>query len=280
MLWSVNSWTFGRHLGPLHLTEWDPEKQQTKETIEDYPETWTLSTWASQLSERGYQSAELSYAHLIDQDEELVKVKEAFDAAGIQIASVLLDYGDLSSSDSVRRDADIAWCKKWIEAASKLGASRVRVVAGESVPEDKNSLERAAKALCELAAYAEHYQLRVVTENIGELLSTADQCLTLLDLCKDQLGFTADYGNFTRDHLDQLEKVLPFAETVHAKMRNFPNGEPDTEDFRACLALTSASGFDGVLSLTYLGDQDPWKALVKLRSAAETELRPSQRMEA
>ncbi|ANE47638.1 hypothetical protein SY83_16615 [Paenibacillus swuensis] len=274
MKWSVNSWTFERHLGPLKLVEWNEEKKEIVSQPEDQPAHIQWNEWPASLAEKGYHAVELSYAHIPSTtDEALLQIRKAYEEAGIEMASILLDYGDISHTDVERREADIRWIRSWIDYASKLGALRVRVIGGESAQEDQEALQRASEAMRSLISYGLNKGVQVVTENNGELLSTADYCLALINTCEDQLGFTADYGNFKKNHLDQLEQVLPIADTVHAKMKLHPNGEMDTEDFSQCLRLTKGADFDGVLSLTYLGDADPWTSLAKLRAIAVNELR-------
>ncbi|WP_438434238.1 sugar phosphate isomerase/epimerase family protein [Gorillibacterium sp. sgz500922] len=263
---SLNTWSLQKVLGPLRTVEWDEEAQAHKLAEEDAPEEMSLLELPKALREKGFAAAEVSYAQFRDTSERyLTEVEKAFTDAGVEFASLLLDYGDLSSGDLYRRNADIAWTREWLGRASLAGAKRVRVSPGEAPPDDELALERSGEALRELSKAAEELGVRLVIENIGRLGSTAVNCLSLLGRCEGRLGFTADFGNFPEDKYRELHYVLPRAETVHAKARIREGDRIDEEDFRRCLELAADSGFDGICSLVYEGQGDPWSGIERIR---------------
>ncbi|WNQ12778.1 sugar phosphate isomerase/epimerase family protein [Paenibacillus aurantius] len=263
---SLNTWSLERRLGPTRNVTWDRVYRKQVTEVEENPEDLSLLELPAVLKAKGFEAAEISYAQFPDTTEAyLDRVKKAFQEAGVEFASLLLDYGDLSTEDKERREADLAWCRAWIDHASRAGAERVRIMAGEGAPDDEEALNRAADALCGLAEYAAGLGVRVVTENIGNLASTSINCLSLLRHCNDRIGFTADFGNFPQNKERQLGEVLPHAETVHAKAELDKYSEPDEADYKRCLDLCSGVGFDGYYSITYLGEGDPWEGIGKLQ---------------
>jgi sugar phosphate isomerase/epimerase len=272
--WSINTFSLERELGPLTMTEWNEEKKQQEQQVEDQPLKLPLQQLPWFMKERGYEAAEVSYSQFPQTDDAYLKqLRHSFQTAGVDFASLLLDYADLSTDDSVRREADLEWCRRWIEIAAKAGAHRVRITAGESSPQNGAALKRSVEGFTELANYAVGLGIRLLTENLGKLLSTSENCRRFLESSESKVGLTADFGNFKQDNYRQLAEILPFAETVHVKAALLDNGELDTEDFRRCIRLMIEAGFEGPLSLTYLGEDEPWDRLDEMRTIAEEEFK-------
>ncbi|RED51707.1 sugar phosphate isomerase/epimerase family protein [Cohnella lupini] len=270
IVFSLNSYTFASKLGPMRTYVWNEEFGLYDMEIEPQPETSTLLGLLVRMGANSYRAIEVAYGHLHDTTHgALREIRHVAEISRVELASLLLDFGDLSTDDPVRAAADMTMYKQWIDIAAEAGFSRLRLEAGEARPDDAAAITRAADRLLELAEYAKPAQIWVMTENLGSLLSTSDNCLKLIGLCRGNIGFTADYGNFEKDKYKQLADVLLYAETVHAKAATDEAGRIDAEDYRRCLSLTLESGFEGSLSLTYLGDADPWPKLGEMRAFAE-----------
>ncbi|EXX85773.1 sugar phosphate isomerase [Paenibacillus darwinianus] len=267
---SLNAWSFERYMGPLRLIEWNEDTKEQVLKVSNRPEEMSLSAMLAKLARRGYRAAEIPYCHLQDTSEEgLEHLRDQARMQNVQLTSLLLDYGDLSSADSLRRRIDLTWYRRWIDIAADGGFVCVRIPAGESEPGDRPAIMRAADGLRHAAEYAKSRNVRVVTENIGSLLSTSDNVKHLLEACGGRVGLTVDFGNFPKDKYRQLADVMPYADTVHAKAKTKSGGIVDEDDFYRCLELCANAGFRGPLSLTYLDDGDAWEALDGLRSMAE-----------
>lgn len=279
MQYHVNSWSFGREMGPLQLIEWDEDDgKHVVQTEGTDPARMTLSELIARLGERGYRGVELAYVHLRDMSEEgLRRLRDVAGRAGVELTSLLLDFGDPSSADEARRSAERDLYRRWIRAAELAGFRRVRIGAGRASPEDEAAFDRAADMLRELADFAERDGIRLVTENLGRLLSRSDRVLKMLRACGGRVGLTADFGNFKTEKYRQLEDILPQAETIHAKASEGAGGQLDSTDFRKCAELARKTGFRGPFSLTYLGEGDPWRKLAEMRELAEIET-PSLRL--
>jgi sugar phosphate isomerase/epimerase len=270
MDYSLNSWTFERHLGPLRYIEWDEDQKRHVARTDTQPEASTLLGLLVRLGANSFHSLELAYVHLPNQSEKTLRdVKNVAQVSKVELASLLLDFGDLSTTDPIRRSRELELYRRWIDAAAEAGFRRVRIPAGNSSPDERAALIRSAAGLSELVQYSGDNGPRIVTENMGGLLSRSANCLRLIELCQGKVGFTADFGNFDRNKYSQLAEVLPYAETVHAKARLDARGRIDEVDFRKCLELCRDTQFSGPLSLTYLGTDDPWKQLNVMRTMSE-----------
>lgn len=259
-------------MGPLSYVEWDSEASAFTTQTDDHPERLGLAELIGKLGAEGYAGIELAYPHLKDRSAAgLAELRRLAGLAGVELNSLLLDFGDPGTADERRRDAEMQLYRHWIDAAAEAGFRRVRIGAGSASPDDEAAFARAADTLRLLSAYAEHAGIRVVTENLGSLLGSAGQVLRMLRETGGQVGLTADFGNFKDDKYRQLEEILPSAETVHAKAREDGGGQLDSMDFRRCVEIARRAGYAGPLSLTYLGEGDPWAKLAEMRELAAIE---------
>ncbi|WP_246320832.1 sugar phosphate isomerase/epimerase family protein [Paenibacillus germinis] len=208
---SLTSWSLHRNLGPLQWTRWDDNTRTQITVTQDQPELISLLELPAILAKKGFRSLEVCHFHFPDTSEEyLQELKHAFTEADLQFYTLLIEYGDISSSDDLRRQSDITWIKGWIDIAARSGAERVRVIAGDAEPMDQEALQRSVDALRELSSYAAVQGVRVVTENFHSLTSIADNCLALLEGCGELLGLTSDFGNFKGiEKYGELAKTIP-----------------------------------------------------------------------
>lgn len=268
---SLTTWSLHRNLGPLHWTRWDAQKGEQFLDIQDQPETISLLEIPALLAAKGYSALEIGHFHIRDtSDVYLQKLRNAFEVAGIPFYTLLADYGDISSADEARRSKDIEWLKKWIDIASKAGAERVRVIAGDADATDKEALQRSAAALRILCDYASSRNVRVITENFRPLSLTADNCLALLEACGDRLGLTSDFGNFKGDNkFEELSKTVPHSESIHAKAITSDDGYPNVAEFNQCMDIVMKSGYQGPITIVYDGPNDLWDGIERVKALVE-----------
>ncbi len=265
---SLTTWSLHRELGPLRWTYWDEQEKTHKIRVDQQPENTTLLELPSILAEQQFQSLEVCHFHFpsVDQDY-LQQLKQSFELARINFHCLLVDYGDISSSDEVRRKADINYLKQWIDVASVVGAKSIRIIAGEAPPTDKQALQRSKESLKELIAYAFPKKVRIVTENFKPLSSTKENCVELVtDI---ELGLTVDFGNFNKDvKYDSIKLLMPYAESVHAKANYDQNGIIDEEEFRQSLEIVASHSYNGPLTLVYDGPGNLWDGIQRVKSVA------------
>lgn len=217
----------------------------------------------AELRRRGYDIVHICHFHLPSRTPAyLDELRAALTESSIELDALLIDDGDLSNRDTADRDA--AWIGHWLETAVALGARRARVCAGRSAPTTATTQESAAR-LARLAAA--HPNVRVITENWLEMTPDADAVLALLSATGDAVGLMIDLGNWRGpDKYAELARIVPFAETCHAKCR-FTGGAPDVDDFRASLRTLSRIDYEGPLALIYDGPNDDEWAMLDIEQA-------------
>ncbi len=217
---------------------------------------------------QGITTLEVCHFHLPRHDPPLLsKFRECCSAQGVQLFSLLIDDGDLAHPQYHQRDR--SWIEGWIKTAAELGFERVRVIAGKQDPLPQ-TLARSRDNLAYLISVSAKLGLRVTTENWHRLLSHPEPLLGLLQEFDGQLGLCLDFGNWlgpTRHH--DLAQIAHLAESCHAKCW-FKDGQPDLEEFRACLEIMRGVGFDGPFTLVQGLESEEWESL----SPQQTALKP------
>jgi len=204
----------------------------------------------------------------------LKQLKEAFRESGVSFDTLLLDYGDLTTSDPKRLAADLAFMRSWIDAASLCGAKQIRIVAGEAEPSDEDALRRAAQHLNALSEYARPKNVAVVTENFKALTSTGESCRALMEQTGDEVRWITDFGNFNGVRkYEELGTILPRSVSVHAKAHYDERGMPDRAEFEKCLDVVTNAGFDCAYVLIYDGPGDMWEGLERIRAIVDKRIR-------
>lgn len=226
------------------------------------------------VKSRGIDSLDLCFIHLPETDDRfLSSLKESLTQADLNLFCLIMDVGNLTRPPSVHRETELAWMAQWINKAAELGATNIRVQAGDADPNDPQALKQAADAYLRLADFADEAGIRLLTENFGDFTRSADTLLALLDRVGDRIGLVADFGNGRQPgDFDDLKKLLPRAQSVHAKPHVYPDGRMDEEDFRTCIRLAEESGYTGPYTIVYRGPGDPWEGIERTRDIILDEL--------
>lgn len=269
---SLTTWSLHRNLGPLRWTRWDEEKKGTQSTdINVQPETISLLELPAYIADKGYRSLDICHFQIPDTSEDYLRqLRSSLEETGIRLYTLLIDYGDISSENPARRKSDIEWMMQWIDIAALAGAERVRIIAGDADPANRTALARSIESLRFLCDYASGKGVRIVTENFRPLSSSADNCLALLDACGDRLGLIADFGNFKgpQKKYEELQKIVPRSESIHAKALTDMQGLPDREEFLECMEIVKQSGFEGPITIVYDGPHDMWEGIERVKELA------------
>lgn len=257
---AVSTWSLHRTLGrppitgPDHAAPW----QTTPHPSGAAP--LPLLELPAKLAAFGIHKLEICHFHLPTcEPAYLVQLRTALDDAGVTLWQLLIDGGDLT--DPHYGERDLAWIQEWLQVAATLGATRARVSAGKGEPTAEN-LATSRTALARLAVYAAAREVRLMTENWQNLLSTPTAVLTVLDGL-DEVGLLADFGNWSGPtKYADLAAILPRAESAHAKAHFSAEGQIDRGDYEQCLVLCRQAGFTGPYSLIYDGaNADEWAGL-------------------
>lgn len=160
------------------------------------------------------------------------------------------DY-DISTSDSTKRQKSLELVKGWIDHAADLGALAVRVNAG------KESLDNAIASYKKLNAYANRLGIIMQCENHFGVESIPENHLKIIREVGHKNFYTLpDFGNWPEniDLYKALEKVMPYAYQVSAKMKEFNvHGKHISYDFDRCMQIAEESGFGGIYTVEQYG---------------------------
>src|SRR4051794_8188263 len=267
---AVSSWSLHETLGPIYpglaLGEGprspDPRYGASGIALLELPVA---------LAMHGLRQLEVCHFHFPQtNDAYLEEFRERLAAAGVTLTTLLIDEGDITAPDPEIRARDLELIKGWIDIAGRLGARRVRVVAGEATPGDPDAVTRSIAGLAALSDYGQERGVAVITENWRRLGDDPGSLLAILDGLGDQVGLCADFGNIpASDRASTLRHLLPHADTIHAKGDYLPAGTLDEADFSGSLNLARAAGFDGEYVLIFSNGGDEWGGLAQLAEAVQ-----------
>ena len=226
-----------------------------------------LMAMPARVKAAGIATVEICHFHIPNTEiVSLQSLKTAAANAGVEIFSILIDAFDISQADNA---ADIAQVQHWIEAAAHVGASHVRVVAGEAPATDTAALQRTISALKALQAYATPKGVRVMSENFKTMASTPANWLAI----HQALGYggCADIGNFANDsRVSDFGQVAAMAASIHVKASYDDQGQLLPAQVNACLATARKHGFSGPTTLVYDRPGDRWPHIEALRQLVAT----------
>lgn len=169
---------------------------------------------------------------------------------------------DFAVTDAAARARDLAMVKEWIEAASFMGASVIRVFAGQRVAEgttfDK-TLEWMIPAFKECAAHGERHGVIVGLQNHHDFAKTAEETIRIVEgVNSPWFGVILDVGSLrVHDVYEEIEKLLPYAVSWQLKENVFYGTKEVPTDLARVKAIIDKSGYRGVLPIETLGAGDP-----------------------
>jgi len=174
----------------------------------------SLETCFQLAKKAGFDGVEVALAetgeiNLKSTKEEIVKIKESAQKAGIELyslASGLYWTYNYTASDSAVREKAKEITKKQLQIASWLGCDTILVVPGAvgadflpgtEVIEYDVAYERALKALKELAPFAEELKVSIGVENVWNqfLLSPLEMARFIDEIKSPYVGAYFDVGN-------------------------------------------------------------------------------------
>jgi sugar phosphate isomerase/epimerase len=268
---SISTWSLHRILGPLRWTVWDAESITHQTQLHDQPQVLTLLELPAEAASRGYQAIEVCHFHFPSTEPAyLEQLRSSFNSAGITFDTLLLDYGDLTTTDKARKSADFSLIQQWIDIAYLSGAKQIRVIAGEASPTDTEAIHASAAALAALAQYGASKGVHVITENFKSLTSTAESSLKLLEQAGPQVGFITDFGNYHGEgKMEEIGATAPLSVSVHVKPTYDAVGFPDKDELISYLNKVQETGYEGAYVLIYDGPGDMWGGLDRIKSIVE-----------
>jgi sugar phosphate isomerase/epimerase len=250
---AVHAWSLDRTLGRFRAG------------VTTEPAGLPLLELPAALREHGYRTVQLCHFHLPHRDATyLSELRAALAEAGVVLDAFLVDAGDLTHPSEAAREEE--WISSYLADATALGATRIRVVAGQTRTDTAQADSSAA--LGRIAARAG--DLRVVTENWGDVTRDAADVRAVLGPLDGAVGLLVDLGNWSGPgKYADLAEVAPYAETCHAKA-HWNGGVVDEVDYRESLSAILGAGYAGPLALVYDAvDDDEWAGLAVQRAIVE-----------
>ncbi len=193
---------------------------------------------------------------------------------GLTNVLIMIDgEGALSTSDADARAEAIENHKLWIDAASEMDCSAVRLnLYGEKDPErwKTNSIA----SLSALSAYAAPKGINVLVENHGRISSNAAALMEVINgVDAENCGTLPDFGNFciaeegygsvfdgscveVYDIYQGVSEMMPKAMALSAKSNDFDeNGDETLIDYTRMLKIAKENGYDGFIGVEYEGSR-------------------------
>lgn len=221
-------------------------------------------------------------------DEYLYRFKRRAFELGIAISGTGTRNYFINPDEKLHREG-VENIKTWVEVASRMGASVLRVFADDMTRHEswkkacpgythEQVEDWTAAALHECAEHGEKYGVLIGVQNHGDFNGTAEEFLSLLGkINSDWCGAVLDTGYFdTPDPYVDIEKVAPYAVNWTIKESAFDGGYGSVPmDLERLMRIVRRSGYRGYLPIEALYPKgshlDPYKEvpkfLAKVRSA-------------
>jgi sugar phosphate isomerase/epimerase len=186
---------------------------------------------------------------------------------GIQLYSLAVRVR-LCQPTSELQAAEVENCKKWVDAAERIGAGHVRVFGG-AVPKgvsEEQAIAWAVEVLKRSADYAGSRGIILGVEDDGGLTTTAEPTVAIVKQADTPFaGINLDTGNFPKNGYAQVGLCIPYATNVHFKVQiSDENGTKQKADWARLAGMFRAAGYKGYLSLEYEEDSDARTAVPPL----------------
>ncbi|NWF85649.1 MAG: sugar phosphate isomerase/epimerase [Bryobacteraceae bacterium] len=169
---------------------------------------------------------------------------------------------DFAVTDAEARKRDLQMVKDWIEAASMMGATVIRVFTGQRVAADSTfdkTLEWMIPLFQECAAHGERHGVIVGLQNHHDFAKTAAETIRIVEAVNsDWFGVILDVGSLRiHDAYEEIEKLLPYAVSWQLKENVFYGTKEVPTDLARVKTIIDKGGYRGVLPIETLGAGDP-----------------------
>ncbi len=212
----------------------------------------------------GITAVELNSPFFASRDPKyLAELVAAAKAADVRLLNIAVDEtGDLGAEDPAERKLGVEKYGAWIPIAAAIGCGVIRANSGGKNIKNRAAAEAAcAQSFVELGKSGRDHKVAVVVENHGGISVSADAIVQLVKTARREVGeqwvgALPDFGNWPAD-IDRyaaLEKILPYAKAVHAKVLDIDEQlHHPAFDLARCVKLARESGYDGYLGIEFEG---------------------------
>jgi sugar phosphate isomerase/epimerase len=194
---------------------------------------------------------------------EILKLRAAFDAAGVHTVNIPVDDSvELCSRNQATREAGNARYRTWIDIAVILGSPSIRIW----IPKcsDTSDLPRAVQALKPTLDYASGHNIVINLENDDPVLSSEKGILSAIQLADTPyLRALPDFANSLmggdeRFNAEAVQRMFAHAFNIaHVKDAEIIEGKHETVSLSKLFALAKAARYRGYYSMESDSDVDP-----------------------
>ena len=185
---------------------------------------------------------------------------------GIDNILIMIDgQGDLATSNRKKRLKALDQHKKWIDFASFLGCSTLRL----NLYGEQNLIkwtDNSVQSMSNLCNY--NKQINIVVENHGGFSSNGKYLSKVIQkVNSSNFGSLPDFGNFCIDGWPSnclewydkylgVEELMPYAHAVSAKSYDFDSsGNETTIDYKRMIDIVKKAGYKGYVGIEYEGNR-------------------------
>ena len=194
-------------------------------------------------------------------DDYLFDIKRKAFKAGLEITGTGV-RNDFTIADNAKRELEVQLVKNWIEAASKIGASVLRIFAGtqknEGIPREQVT-EWMLKDIQTCVDHGKQHGVIIGMQNHNDFIQTADQIISIVETINSPwFGIILDIGSYRiNEPFAEIEKSIPHAVNWQVKEKMFINGAEADTDLSKLINMIKASSYRGYLPIETLGEGDP-----------------------
>jgi sugar phosphate isomerase/epimerase len=190
-------------------------------------------------------------------DEYVYNLKKTAFLNGVEISGTGV-RNDFAVADADARKRDVQMVKDWIEVASKLGATVLRVFTGRVRPAGytfDQALQWMIPEFQECAEHAKQHGVILGLQQHNDFLKTARETIRVIEAVNSPwFGDILDVGSLLEgDPYQEIEKLVPYAVSWQVKEKV---GDADI-DLAKLKAIIDKVGYRGVLPFEALGSGDP-----------------------
>lgn len=182
--------------------------------------------------------------------------------AGCEVVNIAIDgHGDLSSTNEAERQEAVRKHVEWFKIADLVGSRCIRANAGGARDQDptEEQIRACIRSFNALAAIGAGHGRKIIIENHVSRLGTNPDILVRIMQSDNSgyLGMLPDFGNWAPEkRYESLEKVMPWAAVLHAKMWGFgADGTDPSIDIARCMEIAKSAGFKGDVLIEWEGKE-------------------------
>jgi L-ribulose-5-phosphate 3-epimerase len=172
-------------------------------------------------------------------------------------------------ADKSKRDDVLADIKKWVDVTNALGASHLRIFAGQlpqgaTIAQGMDWTVEIMKPACD---YSGKFGITLGVEDHAGITQKADTTLEILHrVDSPYAGVNLDISNFVadsdEDQYRQIEACVRYA--THTHIRDHFGDSKRPIDMDRVWQIFAKGGYKGYMSAEYEGDEDAMTAVPKL----------------